>query len=184
MNEFLFSVHWIEDVFWGLLNMWACILNYHNSNLWFIRLQHLFDLTGVMMIQHYVFCGNGQLLLVIVFDISILHIKIFFLWLIYVFLFTLIVFFIFLITLRFLLMIKLHNAYLTPTHEGIRVLNHVEIKWNHIPLWELLQDSLLNLVNMVDWSFNKNYGESLPIVSLIANGHSIWKVHIQTWTEG
>jgi hypothetical protein len=62
-----------------------------------------------MMIQHYVFCGYWQLLLIIVFDVSILHINvIFLLCLIDVFLIALIVFFIILITLWLLLMIELH----------------------------------------------------------------------------
>ena len=84
-----------------------------------------------------------------------------------------IVLFIISITLSFLLMIELHDAYLTPAQKGIRVLNHVEIKRYNITLRKSMQDGLLNVVNMIDSPFEKDSGESIPILALIANEHSL-----------
>ena len=70
-------------------------------------------------------------------------------------------------------MIELHDAYLTPAQKGIRVLNHVEIKRYNITLGKSMQDGLLNMVDMIDSPFEKYRGESIPIVPLIANKHSL-----------
>ena len=79
-------------------------------------------------------------------------------------------------------MIELHDAYLTPAQKGIRVLNHVEIKRNNITQGKSMQDGLLNVVDMIDSPFEKYRGESIPIVALIANEHSLWKSLVQTGT--
>jgi hypothetical protein len=70
-------------------------------------------------------------------------------------------------------MIELHDAYLTPAQKEIGVLNHVEIKRNNITLGKSMQDGLLNMVDMIDSPFEKYRGESIPIVPLIANEHSL-----------